>query len=174
MAREPSVRDNDARHRQRELNTRVRALLRIADMHWRDFDSRRSYEWKVNFALWTSLGALAGLLLRSEGGISDQMGVVASGVVAVIYLVYWVVWSVGTWRRNYHDFQDAHREINSVREIIKNNPNLDRQEDRRIAELPIPRYSTFDIFLIWLDWSRRAQLIITLLFSGLVIAAIWF
>jgi hypothetical protein len=40
---------------------KVEFLLKLADASWRDYNERRSIEWKVNFGLWAALGAFAAL-----------------------------------------------------------------------------------------------------------------
>jgi len=33
---------------------RIDTLLALADASWRDFDTRRAFEWKVSIGLWTA------------------------------------------------------------------------------------------------------------------------
>ena len=87
---------------------RIRTSLRLAEAFWRDFDRRRAYQWKVNFALWSALGSFAGLSLR----INQPLGIPWAGFVIVVLsfigYFYWFRWSVGMMRRNVHDQQGAH------------------------------------------------------------------
>jgi hypothetical protein len=82
--------------------------LRLAEALWRDFDRRRAYQWKVNFALWSALGSFAGLSLK----INQPLGIYWTFFVMVVLIFigyfYWFRWSVGIMRRNVHDQQGAH------------------------------------------------------------------
>jgi hypothetical protein len=80
----------------------------LADASWRDFDRRRSYEWKINFGLWAALGSLAGFLFNKGVQLSAwQLGFLIVGLI-VIGLVYWLKWSTRVWLNNNLDQAAAH------------------------------------------------------------------
>jgi hypothetical protein len=88
---------------------RIRTALKLADDKWRDFNRRRAVEWKVNFALWTALGALAGVYWktgRGEGLDVSAASMLSFGLI-LVECIYWF-WSVGLWRRNREDQYDAY------------------------------------------------------------------
>jgi hypothetical protein len=85
-----------------------RTALRLADVAWRDSDRRRSYEWKVNFALWPALGALGGFFWKEETPHFSALEVIGISLLLVfIGYTYWFKWSLGLWNRNYWDLTTA-------------------------------------------------------------------
>ena len=48
----------------------VKYLLELAELHRKQFDTRRSVEWKINFAFWTAVGLVAYFYCSRETGLS--------------------------------------------------------------------------------------------------------
>jgi hypothetical protein len=88
---------------------RIRTALKLADAKWNDFNRRRAIEWKVNFALWPALGALACYYWKAgrAEGLDALAAIVLSFVLILVECIYWF-WSVGLWRRNREDQYDAY------------------------------------------------------------------
>jgi hypothetical protein len=85
---------------------RIRNALKLAEARWRDFDRRRAYEWKVNFALWAALGSFSGFLWKIDNVIDKRYAITVIILLIAFGLLYWFRWTVGLWRRNKYD-QDA-------------------------------------------------------------------
>lgn len=86
---------------------KIRTALRLAEVAWRDFDRRRAYEWKVNFALWPALGALSGFFWKGSQNLDAFPAVSISILLMIIGCIYWFKWSVGLWERNKFDQDTA-------------------------------------------------------------------
>jgi hypothetical protein len=146
------------------LKIEIDAMFRLAEARWRSFDTRRSYEWKVNFSIWAATAALTGFLLKGGPQPIWIVGWAVSSSV-IIFLVYWIFWSTPLWRRNQHDFDQANRDWMRVQELLK-------QPTTSLAVELMPHTSWIDIFRIWKDWSRFSQLTVTtMLLLGLALAA---
>src|SRR5438270_13279188 len=78
-----------------EKKDRFDALLKLAESFWKQMDTRRAYEWKVSFGLWTALGVLAGLLIRGEFSPELRQAVFYAVSLGGIVLVYIICCSVG-------------------------------------------------------------------------------
>jgi len=83
----------------------VDSLFRLADVAWRDFDRRRSFEWKINLALWAALGLFAGL--ASSRGISLNELVLGYAMLVAVWFVYVFVWIRGIHCANSRDRETA-------------------------------------------------------------------
>ena len=86
---------------------KIRTALRLAEVAWRDFDRRRAYEWKVNFALWPALGAVSGFFWKGSQNLDAFPAVSISILLMIIGCIYWFKWSVGLWERNKFDQDTA-------------------------------------------------------------------
>jgi hypothetical protein len=66
-----------------ELDPKVRleVLQNLRTSAWRDFDSRRAFEWKLALSLWTALAALDGILLT--GKIKVPLNALIPGMVVL-------------------------------------------------------------------------------------------
>jgi hypothetical protein len=61
---------------------KVKYLLELAELHRKQFDTRRQVEWKINFAFWTAVGLVAYFYCSRDTGLSwCERIVVASGLV---------------------------------------------------------------------------------------------
>src|SRR4029077_2702446 len=150
-----------------ERRLKIETLFKLAEQAWRSFDTNRSYEWKMSVALWTTFGAFAALLLKSDVRVPATMMWPVTIAIAAIFCAYWVVWTAGGWRLNYFDVRDAYADLNKVRELIG--------ESNLSAPLrgPAPRNNFCDIFLVLFNWSRFFQLFVTLILASIIVAAIW-
>ncbi len=139
----------------------IDALLRLADACWRDFDSRRTYEWKVNFGLWTGQALFAGLALRADTkfSITGWRIVEFSLILFFIVIVYSAVWSRGLRRRNRENMGDAHHYWDLAEQI------LGTQSTRLRRAVPKKPYL--------LNWAVASQVLITLLFTLLDFWCVW-
>lgn len=49
-----------------EKHKTIEELNHLADACWKEFDTRRSFEWKVSFGLWTAIGIILGFTLKED------------------------------------------------------------------------------------------------------------
>jgi hypothetical protein len=83
---------------------KVEALLKLADISWRDYSERRSIEWKINFGLWLALGVFAGFMLQHPTVSPHWWVKVAISVLLVFtFLVYTFLWKAEIKDRNLED-----------------------------------------------------------------------
>ena len=75
---------------------KTNALLKLADAAWREFDTRRSFEWKINFALWAGLAAIAGFAIKEDFQVGDYIWV----FLGATWAVYIFIWQWGLMNRN--------------------------------------------------------------------------
>jgi hypothetical protein len=150
---------------------RIRTSLRLAEAFWRDYDRRRAYQWKVNFALWSALGSFAGLSLKIDQPLGIYWTAFAIVVLIFIGFFYWFRWSVGIMRRNVHDQQGAHYYWGRVDgDPSKDAPWPGRDDPPRAFDLEWKRLKQ-DSLKVIMHWSHGSEIIFTLLLVFLGIGA---
>jgi hypothetical protein len=140
---------------------RVDALLRLADASWRAFDRRSSYEWKVCFALWSSLSLFSGLMLKGDVHVARWPNVERALIICLaiaIWVDYVFVWTRALYKRNQQDKFRA--DLNWMRV----------EEEIGIRDSQRKLYPPDDK---WLNWSHGSQILITTLFLILAIFAVF-
>ena len=150
---------------------KIDTLFRLADQAWRSFDANRSYEWKMSLALWTALAAFGALLLRHDVGVPLPTGIIkglATAVIIVIPVLYWMSWTVGGWSLNYFDVENAYKDWNKIRTLI-GEPKWDPPLRGRAPKNRI----FYDILLVWTNWARVFQMLVTFLLSFVAVIAVW-
>lgn len=145
---------------------RVESLLKLGDARIHDADRRREYQWKVNFALWSALGIMAGLQFRGELKLSLHtcVGWLIVALMVVIGIVYTFSWSQGGYCRNRRDVSQAHWYWNQVEDDlgIEGSPRRVRSEKLQSSpESP------------WKDWSFVSELTITWIMILLVLISLF-
>jgi hypothetical protein len=127
---------------------RIDAFIRLGDSSWRQMDTRRAYEWKVSFGLWTALGIMAGLLIRGEFKPPTIQAVIYAVLLAIIVYVYIFIWSAELHKRNAGNKQDAHHFWGlAIKEFEPN--SIDRFEVKPASPL-------------LKEWSHLTQILVTL------------
>ena len=184
LSAEEKIALRQAREVTRQTALRSRTLLRMADFHWREFDTRRSYEWKSNFALWPALGALSGFLLTKGQNLPEILAISGTISVIVIFFLYWLYWQTIMWIQNKEDRDRAYDAIAALRGPFEmptlqkpkfESATLSRSGRRRLLswlgrrgfKWVLPRIE------VWLGWSRKVQLSITLILAAIAIIALW-
>lgn len=136
---------------------RVEFLLKLADVHWRDYSERRSIEWKTNFGLWLALGTFSAFMFQHTTSLHPWLRLAISGILAVTFAVYAFVWKMEIKERNAADKAAAEHYWGLAITETKIPPAAGRT---------VPRYG---------GWPRThlSQVILTLLFVILAIIATW-
>ena len=93
---------------------RFDACMDLSNHFVAHFESRRSYEWKIAFGIWSLLGA-ACITLRGRQDLPLW-------AMVVLVLLFEVTWLWNIWRRNRND-RDAHRHYRTEAERILLNPS---------------------------------------------------
>lgn len=138
-------------------NPRINSLFKLADRCWTEYDSRRSYEWKINFGLWTSLGVVLGFAIKERFIIGPQIWI-PIGVIAIFYLR----WQLGLFTSNRHDQNKRHCYETQIR--YEQKITLDPELNTRPG-------TSGSSFLV--NWSHSAQIIFTfslLILFGLILS----
>jgi hypothetical protein len=146
----------------------ISALEHLADFSWKSFDGNRNYEWKTNFALWAVLAGFAGLIFKDNTHLSVLVAGFVSAMILGVFLVYWLAWTTGMWRRNYDDTKNAWADWRQIRELIK----VPAQPTNRPEIENTPTWDYRDYINVWKNWSRGSQLGLTLMFCLVAVAAI--
>jgi NADH:ubiquinone oxidoreductase subunit 5 (subunit L)/multisubunit Na+/H+ antiporter MnhA subunit len=140
---------------------RIDTLLRLADFSWRDVDTRRSYEWKINFGLWGAFGLLAGASLRGDiqWPRSPLFIWITAAILILVCLVYIFGWIRGLYERQTRNQAHAHHYLDMVEE------ELQISTPRRKFQPQKPRWPLF-------NWSVGSQIVITVLLAALAFFSI--
>lgn len=136
-----------------EMKAKVEALLKLADASWRAVDTRRSYEWKANFGLWTALGLLVGFLFQNKAEVLSghlwTTAFLALLILLGIGLPYVFVWSKGLYGKNQRDARRAYHYWYLVEMELK----IEHQFEDMPGPDPVP---------FWRNWSVGSQILITI------------
>jgi hypothetical protein len=136
---------------------KVEFLLKLADACWRDYNERRSIEWKVNFGLWAALGAFSGFVFQRQTRPPQWVALIASALLAFAFLVYTTVWKAEIQKRNRLDLNNARYYWTEV--------------DRELGTQP-PEVRRIDSGEQWRP-THQSQALITFLFMLLAVLALW-
>lgn len=114
--------------------------LKLADFHFRSFDTRRQFEWKVNFGIWTLVAVGVGL-------ISTQLAMTRADKIgfACALLGLHAVWVFRIVKSNWKDQENAWgfrkvaeellRDPTSGALLISSLPSLPNTKDRGLWDL---------------------------------------
>jgi hypothetical protein len=149
----------------------IDAVLKLADASWREFDPRRSDEWRVNFGLWTALALFAGVVLRGDLRFQvDRLQFVSLAVIlAGIWVVYTFVWTRGLRERQVRSLDSAHFYRDRVEEIVAQN----LPENVSLDGSPRRRGGRVHGAGLWRHWSHGSQIYMTTFLIVLDFWSIW-
>jgi len=176
------------------LTNKYESLRWMADAAWRRFDSRRSYEWKANFALWAAFGSITGFLI-GRPALDTKSCVFVTVITLFIWVGYFTFWAPWLHSSNARDQQTAYHWENALRRMINERlpSHLEPPHDWPSTSLTVtagdePERSAkgrFDYYKrifrvfwcepsgIWGNASALSQLITTTLLWVLVLGAVW-
>jgi hypothetical protein len=179
------------------MDKKLDTLIKLSEACWTEFDTRRSYEWKISFGLWTAIGIIIGFALKEDVNHVIDMWLVT--LVLVIIMAAYIWWHIGLRNSNKRDqdkrhayFKVIHKEIDfwpdlnkitddSLEEDWKNrNLNLtertknNKKENAKqeISELFHKRPSTSSGFFLSV-WSHGFQVLITVILLILLWVVLW-
>jgi hypothetical protein len=141
------------------MTDRVEALLKLADMSWRDYGERRAIEWKINFGLWLALGSFAGFMFQHPMPLPLPywIAIPISALLLCTFLVYTFLWKSEIKDRNSFDKRKVQYYWGKVDEELDTHP---------------PSGSTLPKDIKWPN-THLSQVLITFLFVLLAIFAVW-
>jgi hypothetical protein len=131
---------------------KIKLLTSFAESSWTEYDTRRSYEWKVNFALWASFGLIAGFSIKESYPLGDWIWFIIA-FIAVIY----IRWQLGLHNSSRHDQKKRHFYEEKIRLMMK----IYLPDDLKKP----PSTSNENLFL---NWSHGSQIFITISFLVLL------
>jgi hypothetical protein len=141
-----------------EQDKRTEMLFKLSETCWTEFETRRTYEWKVSFGLWAGLGIIAGFALKED----ITLAIPIWGIVLFLFLILlaYLWWHIGLRWSNKRD-QDKRHEYYRI--IHKNLGFYETGADVKIDLFVTPEAKT-----IWQKlrriWAHGAQLLITVSF----------
>jgi hypothetical protein len=145
---------------------KIEVLTNLSEACWKEYDTRRSYEWKVSFGLWTSIGLIAGFSLKEDIILNINVWWIISILFVLATAYTW--WQYGLRISNARDQDKRHEYYKVIHESIgftkKDIANLNEEIFKNR-----PRTSHSFIFF---NWSHSSQLLITysfLLLLGLIL-----
>ena len=154
-----------------ERKVRIEILIETAKFHRDRFNSRRSYQWKLNLALWSAVALLAGFLFTNELNTQRTpccvycFGLLLLLLVNVVYF-YWTV------HVSLHDVSDRNLARRWMREAATEvYPGENGQA--KLKQLNKDALPPREGGAGWMDYSTRTQIAITLLLSAMVVIAAW-
>jgi len=132
------------------------ALHTMREAAWRSFDRRRSFEWKLSFAVWSAMGAYIAALLKLRPATGDPALNAASVVVTLSVLGVHAYWTWGLGRANKIDQDIAFRYYD-----VRGREVLGLSEDQ-LKELLGSRAERVGALTgSPLQWSHLSQLLVT-------------
>lgn len=138
-------------------NEQADRLLKLADAAWNEFDTRRSYEWKVNLAIWPAFVIFSGFVWQKEG-LNTTEQIVAQIFVVAMGAAY-TFWSYGHYKRNHEDQKTAAFYRHLIEKSVYTGYNRFQRGAKRKDEVSFSDYVK--------GWSRGPQLFITWLLVSL-------
>jgi hypothetical protein len=138
---------------------KIEILLSLSETLRNSYDTRRTYEWKVSFGLWTAIGIIAGFALKEDFSVpfNKWWGILFLGLILIGYLIF----HYGLEKSNTHDQKKRHIYINKFihADIGFDNGILSYEERKIFEERPKTSRSYF-LF----TWSHGSQTLITTAF----------
>jgi hypothetical protein len=147
-----SIETNSTTVEQGDLSPKdeIETLLKLADSSWRDFDTRRSYEWKISFGLWVAIATLSGFAIK-EGIVLSDWSIIFQLLIAFFYAF---IWSANLYDMNFKNQETARKFWKKAAEKT----GLNSEEAANLYE------SKQKSKLAILNWSHGSQIVITILF----------
>lgn len=127
---------------------KINILTSFSESCWREYDTRRQYEWKVNFALWAGFGIFAGFSIKEDFFLDKWIWI----VIAFVFVVY-NFWQIGLRNSNRLDQSKRHFYDEKIRSLMK----IHIPEDFKNPPPTSNRY-------LLLNWSHGSQIFITATF----------
>ena len=133
---------------------KAEALLKLADISWRNYSERRSIEWKINFGLWLALGSFAGFMLQHHPTASPNwwVALAISVLLGFTFPVYTFLWKAEVKARNRSDKRLVQYYLNKVNEELGVEPPV-----------PTPQKAM----------THLSQVILTFIFVLLAVLSVW-
>ena len=139
----------------------IDTLIRLADSFWIEFDTRRSYEWKINFGLWISLATVSGFVIKENVQFNNYLVLIA---ILILVFVYSTIWTMGLYKANRINKDTAYKLRKEA--AIKVNFKLPEKDEKDEKPFKI----NYDKLLNY--WSQITQIVITILFLTLAYFAL--
>lgn len=128
-----------------EVKDKIEMLFKLAEQKWNEYNERRSYEWKINFSLWSGIGIITAFCINEINFSKDYIWLLI-GVYVIVFIVY-VIFRKGLSNSCANDQIERFKYINKIHEL------LDINESRK------PHQWKF----LGLNWSHFTQIFITLI-----------
>ena len=136
------------------LDSRLRfeMLQGLAGSAWRDFDSRRAFEWKIAISLWTALAAFLATVLTGRIDLPPIVTIPVVAGAAAVLLVMHVVFVRGIARANKINRQKQFFYEDQMNRML--NLSLPEEIDKLVERAKRSHGK------LW-NWSHSFQLLVT-------------
>jgi uncharacterized membrane protein YhaH (DUF805 family) len=134
---------------------KIDILISLANSSQSEYDTRRTYEWKVSFGLWTAIGVISGFALKENFNLPMNSFLIYL-LLTIIFLAY--IWfQYGLHKSNDHDQKKRYFYIKTFihPEIGIDHNHLD-PENKKLFEKTKPSKGKF-----YQVWSHGSQILIT-------------
>lgn len=137
---------------------KLEVYMNLADSCWKEYDTRRSYEWKVSFGIWTALGIIIGFIIKEDIPFHYNLYVVSVVVILFLLIVYFFyVFQKGIQNSNNYDQEKRHVYIKQfIHPLI--DFDLTKIEEGKRKYFDRPESSKGNVFQAW---SHLTQIVIT-------------
>lgn len=143
-------------------------LFRQRDFWWNSFDRRRSYEWKMAFALWAALLSFGAFLL----GVSDKLTALGIGWKIIVTIILGAVailhtfWIFNLTRANWRDKEQAFTYAEAIRRTLGLQYAAELSKD-------ISEVKGRGAWKIMKRWNESFHASVTVLLAVIVAIALW-
>lgn len=152
---------------------KIEQISVLLNYHYKSFEDRRSYHWKMNFFLWGGIVAIVGAILRTQRFPPHSASMIFSAALLLLYVFDWMRGLKKAHAIN-KKFCDRYCEL--IRQWSEN-PNQDTNADRGlpkyediVKKVTWQRWKDVPKWKIFFDWSSRTEILFTML---LLVAALW-
>jgi hypothetical protein len=139
-------------------------LFKLAEQKWQEYNSRRSYEWKVNFGIWAGIGIFSGFCIKENIRFDNILIIILLSIFYIVMILVYYIFRRGISKSCNDDQIERFKYIDKIHEI------LDLNKTEKPKELIICNKK---VNILKLNWSHITQLFITILillisFFGLI------
>jgi hypothetical protein len=153
-----------------DIKTRLEALEKLRNGSWQDYDTRRTYEWKIAISIWTAFAAFIALVLTGRINTSSSLLIITIVLIDLI-----IIYLHGNYIRG----------ISRALNIDRKKQFLFEGEILSILNIKIPDELMKEIDVIikqkgkrekfaFRHWSQGLQIGVTLILSFAAVIAVYF
>jgi hypothetical protein len=142
-------------------------IINLVNSCWIEYDTRRSYEWKVSFGLWTAIGIMVGFSFKENFIFPFKTWEIIT-LLSIILFSY-ILFQLGLFQSSKWDQRKRHYYIKKCLHPLLDITLSDASEEEKRAFEKGPKTSSK--YLLF-NWSHLSQILITLAFLVILFISI--